>query len=94
MLIVSGKLYVEPGTRDGYLAGCLDVVKQAREAPGCLDFVLAADPLEDDRINVYERWESDEHLHRFRDTGPEPGQVAAIRDAHVAKYRISSTEAP
>ena len=33
-------------------------------------------------------------LHRFRDTGPEPEQAAAIRDAQVAKYRISSSEAP
>jgi quinol monooxygenase YgiN len=94
LIIVSGKLYVDPDVRDKYLAGCLDVMEQARATPGCLDFVLAADPIEPNRINVYERWESDAHLHRFRDAGPEPEQTAAIRDAQVAKYRVSSSEAP
>jgi quinol monooxygenase YgiN len=94
LIIVSGKLYVEPDARDEYLAGCLDVIEQARAAPGCLDFVLASDPIEPDRINVYEQWESDAHLDRFRGAGPESDQVAAIRDAQVVKYRISSSEAP
>lgn len=94
MLIVSGKLYVDPDARDGYLAGCLPVIEQARAAPGCLDFALSADPIEPGRINVYEQWESDAQLERFRGSGPDAGQTAAIRDARVEKHRISSTEAP
>ena len=69
-------------------------VQQARTAPGCLDFVLTADPVEPDRLNVYERWESDAHLERFRGSGPDTGQTAQIRDALVRKYRISATEDP
>ncbi|PSK93626.1 antibiotic biosynthesis monooxygenase [Murinocardiopsis flavida] len=94
MLIVSGRLYVDPQARGDYLAGCRAIIEAARAAPGCLDFVLAADPLDPARINVYERWESDADLDRFRGAGPDPGQQADIRDASVAKYRISATEAP
>ncbi|MEV1289499.1 antibiotic biosynthesis monooxygenase family protein [Micromonospora sp. NPDC049679] len=94
MIIVSGRLYVSSDTRDKYLAGCRTVIEQARAAPGCLDFVLSADPIEPDRINAYEQWESDAHLEQFRGAGPEPDQEAEIHDAHVAKHRISSTEAP
>lgn len=94
MIIISGRLYVDADARDGYLAGCLVVIEQARATAGCLDFVLSPDPIEPDRINVYERWESDADLARFRGTGPSPGQLAQIRDAQVAKYRISSTEDP
>jgi quinol monooxygenase YgiN len=94
MIIVSGKLYVDAEHRDQYLAGCVEVIEQARAAAGCLDFVLSADPLEAGRINVYERWESDAHLADFRGAGPEPEQAAAIRDAAVAKYRIAAVEAP
>jgi hypothetical protein len=43
---------------------------------------------------VYERWESDAHLERFRGSGPDAGQTAQIRDAQVRKYRISATEDP
>ncbi|WP_199432353.1 putative quinol monooxygenase [Qaidamihabitans albus] len=94
MFIVSGKLYVDEDARDAYVGACRSVLDQARAAPGCLDFVLAADPIEPDRINVYERWESDEHLERFRGSGPEPGQLDQIRHAEVAKYRIAATEPP
>ncbi|MGW0841480.1 putative quinol monooxygenase [Streptomyces sp. NPDC002787] len=94
MIIVAGKLYVDPDTRDAYLAGCAHVVEQARATAGCLDFALTADPIEPDRINVYERWQSDTELTNFRDAGPEPEQTAAIRNADVSKYRISAVEAP
>jgi uncharacterized protein YndB with AHSA1/START domain len=31
-------------------------VVEARRAAGCRDFVVAADPIEPDRVNVYEEW--------------------------------------
>ncbi|MFJ6657735.1 putative quinol monooxygenase [Streptomyces sp. NPDC091377] len=94
MIIIAGTLWVDPADRDAYLAGCATVVEQARAAPGCLDFALSADLVEPGRINVHERWETDEHLARFRGTGPEPEQVADVRDAKVSRYRISGVEAP
>ncbi|GAA4238385.1 antibiotic biosynthesis monooxygenase [Actinomadura meridiana] len=90
MIVISGSLYVDG--RDTYLTGCREVVELARAAPGCLDFALSADLVEPDRINVYERWESDEDVERFRGTGPEPAQVARIRSADVMRYRISGME--
>lgn len=92
MIIISGKLYVDD--RDVYLAGCRKVVELARAAQGCLDFALSADLVEPDRINVYERWETDEDVERFRGAGPEPEQAGQIRDAEVMRYRISGVEAP
>ncbi|GLF93002.1 putative quinol monooxygenase [Streptomyces yaizuensis] len=94
MIIIAGALYVDAADRDTYLADCSAVVEQARTAPGCLDFALSADPVRPDRINVYERWATDEDLERFRDAGPEPGQAARIRDADVRTYRVSGVEAP
>lgn len=94
MIIIAGMLRVDAADRDDYLGGCAKVVTQARGAAGCLDFALSADPVEADRINVYERWETDEDLLRFRGTGPDDGQSARILDAEVHKYRISGVEAP
>lgn len=94
MIIIAGKLWVDAADRDAYLAGCSKAVEQARAAAGCLDFALSADLIEPDRINVYERWETDEDLARFRGAGPEPEQTTQIRDAEVSKYRISGVEAP
>jgi quinol monooxygenase YgiN len=92
VLIIAGWLRVGPEARGRYLDGCTAVVAQARSAPGCLDFALTADLLDPARINVFERWESDEQLLAFRGSGPDAGQTEQIRDAEVLKYRISATE--
>ena len=94
MIIIAGTLRVDPAERADYLAGCTDVVTQARVAAGCLDFALSADLAEPDRINVYERWETDKDLLRFRGSGPDDSQTSRILDAEVHKYRISTVEAP
>ncbi|MGH3612849.1 MAG: putative quinol monooxygenase [Pseudonocardia sp.] len=94
MLIIAGRLHVDPIDRDGYVADCVTVMQLARAAVGCLDFTITADPIEPDRVNIYERWDTDTHLERFRGSGPSAEQTAQIRDAHVRKYRISATEDP
>ena len=94
MLIVAGHLEVDAADRDRYVDDCRPVVEQARAAPGCLDFSISADPLEPDRVNIYERWESDEQLDRFRGSGPDADLGARIRSASVLRYRISATEDP
>ncbi|MGN9890253.1 putative quinol monooxygenase [Micromonospora sp. L31] len=94
MLIVAGSLYVDPAGRDAYLASCAETVRQARSAPGCVDFAISADLVEPGRINVYERWDSDDQLLAFRGSGPAEEQMAAILGAEVHRYRISAVEAP
>ena len=90
VIIVSGMLYVDAAVRDAYLADCLETIDLARAAPGCLDFHLAADPLEAERINVYEAWESVEALEAFRGSGPSSSQTAQIRSAQVVQYEVLS----
>ena len=91
MLIVSGKIYVRPGARQAFLMASLVAVAQAREARGCRDFVVAADPLEPDRVNVYEQWESEEALLRFRGDGPGEDLSSRIVRASVARHVVAST---
>ena len=85
---------MEAADRDAYLDSCAGIVESARQAPGCLEFSITADLLEADRINVFERWESDEQLEGFRGGGPSSDQADRIRSAEVQKYRISSVEEP
>jgi quinol monooxygenase YgiN len=96
MIIIAGHITVDPADRDRYLDLVADVAPAARKATGCLDFVQAPDPIEPGRINIYERWESDEALHRFRTSGGPPPQADTpeIRAAEVQKYRISAVESP
>ena len=93
MIIVSGSLRVDATERDAYLAGCRSVIEEARGAPGCLDFHLSADPLEPDRINVYEQWDSVEAVEAFRGAGPPDEQQNMIRSGSVHQHEIVSSTA-
>jgi quinol monooxygenase YgiN len=91
MLIVSGRLYLKAGAIDEFLASSIEAVTSARNAPGCRDFVVARDPLEPNRVNVYEEWESEEALLDFRGSGPDSDMRSAIVRGDVFRYVISST---
>lgn len=94
MLIIAGYLVVARAERDAYVAECVEVVEAARVAPGCLDFSITADSVDSARIRVYERWESEDELLAFRGSGPTNGQQAAIVDADVKRYGVSSVGEP
>jgi quinol monooxygenase YgiN len=94
MLIVSGRIYVDPARREAFLAASLPAVEAARRTPGCLDFVVAADPIEAGRVNVYEQWESEAQLEAFRGEGPSAEMTVDILDADVARHQISSSGPP
>lgn len=91
MIIVSGRIYVTPSRRDAFLAGSRDATVDARRAPGCLDFVVAADPIEADRVNVYEQWETEADLEAFRGAGPGADLSSDIVRADVARHHVSSS---
>ena len=91
MVIVAGHLIVDPARRDDYLSGCVDVVRAARGTEGCLDFALSADLVDAGRINILERWESQEAVEAFRGSGVDEEQGAAIVTASVAEYDIGAT---
>lgn len=97
MIIIAGHLRVAAADRDRYLEAVADVALQARQAPGCYDFVQSPDTIDPERINIYERWEDDDVLMSFRtsgDDGSESQPTPELLGAEVAKYRISSVESP
>jgi quinol monooxygenase YgiN len=90
MMIVAGHLVVAPENCERYLAGCVDVVEQARRAPGCLDFALTSDLLDPGRINIFERWESQAAVESFRGRGSSDDQNALMLAAAVAEYDVAN----
>jgi quinol monooxygenase YgiN len=74
VVIVGGRITVEPEQRESYLAGCMSVVERARRADGCLDFAITADLLDPGRVNLFERWESQAAVKAFRRSAPQPAR--------------------
>lgn len=91
MIIIAGTLQIEPAEREAYLDAVCSATALARTTSGCLDFAQSADPLVPDRINIFERWESDAALEAFRAL-PSDGETPQIRGADVQRFRISSVE--
>ncbi len=89
MVIVAGQIFVDPAERERYLVGCAEVVEQARRAPGCLDFAITADLIDPGRINVFERWQTQEAVQAFRGSGPSQEQSAVMLSASVAEYDVA-----
>jgi quinol monooxygenase YgiN len=91
MVIVAGQITVDPEQRESYLEGHRGVVEKARQADGCLDFAISADLIDPDRINLFERWESQAALKDFRRKAPRNKQRAAMLSASVAEYHVADT---
>ncbi|MEP1126635.1 MAG: antibiotic biosynthesis monooxygenase [Ilumatobacter sp.] len=91
MIIVSGFLRVDPDERASYLEGCRQVVRAARASDGCIDFHISADPIEADRINIFEQWEYTEAVETFRGSGPSDDQQSAILDAKVMQHEVTGS---
>src|SRR6058998_1710171 len=69
MLIVCGHLVLDPSDRDAHVVASVGAVRLARQAPGCLDFAVSADPVDPTRVNVFERWADPEDRDAFRASG-------------------------
>ncbi|ELZ04944.1 putative quinol monooxygenase [Natrialba asiatica] len=94
MIIISGKVYVDTKVRDEWVAQHQEMVARARKQPGCLDLVIAADPLEENRYNIYEAWESEEHLDEWRKVANPPESQFDPERVEVQKYQVSESGPP
>ena len=91
MLIVSGHLVLDPTDRDAHVIASVGAVRLARQARGCLDFAVSADPVDPSRVNVFERWAGPEDLDAFRASGdPDDERVdfSRIRRFEIEQYIV------
>jgi len=101
MVIIQGTFRVAPGDREAFIAQSADTMTVVRTEPGCLEYVMAADPLEPDRVILSERWESRDHLdehvralvrrHQEAAERSDPAGVAPTQRT-VVIYEVASSE--
>ncbi len=99
MVIVQGVFGVKPEEREQFLQGSVDGMRASRLEDGCLEYVLAADPLDPGRVVLSERWESTDHLQRHlqgqstqRENPPQEGSTRpAPLSMEITLYEIASS---
>jgi len=94
MLIIAGHCSVDPDRRDEYLAAFADLVRRARQAPGCLDVAVTADVLDSGRVYMYERWQSWQHVDAWRGIANAPEVDIEVTDADIAMWDATGERSP
>jgi quinol monooxygenase YgiN len=91
-VIVVGTFEVDPARRDEFLASRLEAMTWARAEPGCVTYVLSADPIEPDLVHLLERWENkaclDDHLERLRQDPPK--MTVSARRTELTLYETTA----
>ncbi len=64
IVIVQGVFSVDPKERDRFVEASVGAMSASRQEEGCLEYVIAADPLDPERAVLSERWESMDHLQQ------------------------------
>jgi quinol monooxygenase YgiN len=94
MVIIAGHATVDPADRDRYVTVHQNLVRRARQAPGCLDLAITADPLDPARVNLFERWQSREHLDEWRAVTNAPRSKVKLGSVDVMMYVVSDVRPP
>jgi quinol monooxygenase YgiN len=95
MFIIGGYIEVDPSERDAFLAARIEDIKTSQAEDGCGEYVMSADPINPNRVLVFEIWESDAHhdahLQRMRAARPAGGPGIDLKSVHVLYYDVSGT---
>jgi quinol monooxygenase YgiN len=93
MIIIAGHTLTESGKRDAAVRAFSEMLERARKQDGCIDLSISADPLDAERINVFELWRDQEALDAWRKIAKGPRGIK-IRKAQVKLYRTKRAEKP
>jgi quinol monooxygenase YgiN len=94
-VILQGAFLFDPEERDRFVEARIEAMRSSRQEDGCLEYVIAADPLDPERVVLSERWESSDHLQNHLahqrnatpgvDTGPVP------RNVEITVFEVASS---
>lgn len=89
-IIVAGKLKLKPGSRHEFIEKSCDAIRQARALAACEDFSVSPDPIDENRVNIFEKWLARAPLELFRNTGPDNDSFALVESFEINEYEINT----
>lgn len=92
MIIIAGYSRTKKDKRAAVVEAFADMVGRARKQDGCLDLSISPDPVDPERINLFECWRDQQALNAWRKVAK--GPRVALRDSHVSLYRSDKAEKP
>ena len=94
-VIVQGSFSLDPEERDRFVEASIEGMRSSREEAGCLEYVIAADPLDPARAVLTERWESMDHLQQHlsqQRNAPRGDQSRPTpRDVEITLFEVATS---
>ena len=91
-IIIAGKLKLKPGSRDEFIERSRDAISHARALDACEDFSVSPDPVDENRVNIFEKWIARSALDEFRNSGPDNDSFSLVESFDVNEYEINDKE--
>jgi quinol monooxygenase YgiN len=95
IVIVQGVFVLHPGERDRFVEMSAEAMRTSRQETGCLEYVIAADSLDPERVVLSERWSSmdhlQQHLARPQDPDPAAGSRPAPRSVEITLFEVATS---
>jgi quinol monooxygenase YgiN len=94
-VIVQGAFSLDPDERDRFVETSIEGMRSSRQEAGCLEYVIAADPLDPERAVLTERWESmdhlQEHLAQQRNAPRRDDSRPIPRDVEITIFEVATS---
>lgn len=94
-VILQGAFSFDPKERDRFVETRIEAMRSSRLEDGCLEYVIAADPLDPERAVLSERWESMDHLQRHlagqKDTSQRADAAPVPLSAEITVFEVASS---
>ena len=94
-VILQGVFSLDPKERDRFVESRVEAMRASRREAGCLEYVIAADPVDPERAVLSERWESMEHLEqhlaRPHDAAPGVDPAPTPRGVEITVYEVATS---
>ena len=81
---------IKPGLRDEFIEQSREAILLARSNEACVDFSVSPDPIDSNRVNVFEKWKSRSELNAFLESGLENDMLALVKSFDVNEYEIDT----
>ncbi len=95
IVIVQGVFSIDPSERDRFVETSVEAMRSSRQEEGCLEYVIAADPLDPERAVLSERWESMDHLQQHLAQPKDPARGVESRpvprNVEIALYEVATS---
>jgi quinol monooxygenase YgiN len=92
MIVIAGYVFTDARERDVAVCAFAHMVERARKYDGCLDLSISADPVDPERINLFECWRDQSSLNAWRKVAKAP--KVKLRNTCVKLYRSDKAEQP